>query len=273
VIVDAFPYALNPEALLIRLRELRDIVTTHILVEADYTYAGEPREYAWPKLLRDDARFAEFRKRVHHVPMRLPDDLRPSVSERGSAAAWRREGFIRDRTLAEAHVWSTRGQEGAIVLFGDHDEIPNPLAIEFALAAGRRGRLLCRYYEWYLNVRAVDSPAHLWEAHQPLLMGGRDILGDTGQRLRASSQYYPLASSVLGWHYTLQGSAEDVHDKLAGATAHTELNTITLNEIRDRRDNLLDILDRCPLEIVPDTALPASVQSRMDEYRWKDLIR
>jgi hypothetical protein len=273
VIVDAFPYALNPEALLIRLRELRYVVTKHILVEADYTYAGEPREYAWPKLLRDDTRFAEFRKRVHHVPMRLPDDLRPSSSGRGSAAAWRREGFIRDRTLAEAHAWSTRGQEGTIVLFGDHDEIPNQSAVEYALAAGRRGRLRCQYYEWYLNVRAVDSPARLWEAHQPLLLGGRDILNHTGQRLRASSHQYPIASSILGWHYTLQGSAEDVHHKLAGATAHTELNTITLDEVSRRRENMLDLLDRCPLEVAPDTALPVSVQSRMDEYREKDMIR
>jgi beta-1,4-mannosyl-glycoprotein beta-1,4-N-acetylglucosaminyltransferase len=256
VIIDAFPYGYGLEVLLIRLAELADVVDRHIIVEADRTYAGKPREIAWPTLA-ETPEFAPYASKVIlHVVHVEPRD------------PWEQEEHLRDVVLDTALGFARPGDR---ILFGDHDEIPHPDAIVEAHERGvYRARLRTRYHEWHLNRRAVfkgpGSP-HLWEFRQPLLLPHDE--GRVGSLVRAA-QGPSLDVGPYGWHLTLQGGPDAVYDKLQ-ATAHTELQSITFGEVNRRFRLGLDLLDRCALEDVPDDELPRFVRDNLTHYRRKGL--
>jgi len=242
VIVDAFPYAYGPEILLIRLHELAGVVDRHLIVEADTTHTGRPRTPHWPEL-RNDPLFAPFRDRVDWSWVEVPRSVdRPIV----------REGWIRSAVL-DAVRGMPYASDDLWVLFGDHDEIPHPEAMSDALAARYpAARLLTRYHEWYLNLRASGGP-HLWEFRQPMLFTLEWAAPYSGEEMRARQIGYRAAGT--GWHLTLQGGADAVAEKLR-TFAHTEMSRFTAPLISALMEQRRDILDRAPLELVPDEELP-----------------
>jgi hypothetical protein len=256
-IIDAFPYGYGPEVLLIRLHELADVVDLHVIVEADHTFAGKPREFAWPTLVQEPE-FAPFAgKVVLHTVRTLPRD------------PWEQEEHLRDVVL-ETALGLARDRDR--ILFGDHDEIPHPEAVEGAAKhVAYDARLLTRYHEWHLNRRAVmtgEPPrSHIWEFRQPLLLHADE--GRVGSLVRASQTGVNLGPK--GWHLTLQGGPEAAYDKLQ-ATAHTELQALTFGEVSRMHRLGLDILGRCALETALDDELPRFVQAHLDYYRKRGMI-
>lgn len=261
MIIDAFPYGYGPEVLLIRLHELADVVDLHVIVEADRTFAGKPREFAWPTLVQQPE-FAPFADKVilHKVHTQPRDP-------------WAQEEHLRDVVLDTALGLARTGDR---ILFGDHDEIPHPLAIRAALQDEQHdARLWTRYHEWHLNRRAVPRAdilggqrPHLWEFRQPLLLHSDE--GRVGSLVRACQVGWDNWPAV-GWHLTLQGGPDACYDKLQ-ATAHTELQALTFGEVRRMHRLGLDILDRCALEFVPTDELPAFVQANLDDYVKRGMI-
>jgi len=258
VIVDAFPLAYGPEVLLIRLRELVGMVDRHLVVEASSTFSGHPREPLWPTLA-DRPEFAPFVGKVEHRVVNFP---------RGLGRAWDRDDWIRDETLSLVRTVPGVGR-GTTVLFGDHDEIPHPAQIRAAVRAWREvddpdsgpeaWRLFTRYHEWYLDVRAKGSGAYRWEFRQPLLTTLESALHTGGANLRTGQRATPVEGAPWGWHLTLQGGLDAVMDKLR-ATAHTELQRFSRDEVERRMVGHLDLLDRCPLERVASLdAMPRCV--------------
>lgn len=246
MIVDAFPYAYGPEILLIRLHELAGVVDRHLIVEADTTHAGRPRTPHWPQL-RDDPLFAPFRDRVDWVWVEVPRSVDRPIA---------REGWIRSAVL-DAVRGMSYASDDLWVLFGDHDEIPHPEAIAEVFAARfPAARLLTRYHEWYLNLRATGGP-HLWEFRQPLLFRLWWAARESGEKVRAGQNGW-MNLFAAGWHLTLQGGADAVAEKLR-TFAHTELSRFTAPLISSLMEQRRDILDRTPLELVPDEELPRAV--------------
>lgn len=253
-VIDAFPYGYGPEVLLIRLHELADVVDLHVIVEADRTFAGKPREFAWPTLV-DLPEFAPFagKVRLHkvHAEPREP---------------WAQEEHLRDVVLDTALGFARAGDR---ILFGDHDEIPHPDAVRAALKDEHHdARLWTRYHEWHLNRRAVLKPTfvpHLWEFRQPLLLhAGEERVGSLVRAAQTGVSMGPF-----GWHLTLQGGPDACYDKLQ-ATAHTELQALTFGEVRRMHRLGLDILDRCALEITAD--VPRYVSDNLEHYVKNGMI-
>lgn len=254
MIIDAFPFAYGPEVLLLRLRELSDVVDRFVIVEGNRTHTGAEREPLWP-MLRDLPEFALFADRVCWHWQELPGAMTP----------WQREEALRDVVWDEAR---SHALPDGRILFGDHDEIPHPNAVRFALGRPEPiARLWTRYHEWFLDLAAAgraDRPFR-WEFRQPLLASPRRLpWRPSGAELRASQgrghgdvlELGRPGSRLRGWHMTLQGGASAVHGKLQ-ICAHTELQRITLSEVERRIAGRLDILDRCAL--VRTTNLPATL--------------
>jgi hypothetical protein len=255
-VVDAFPLGYGEDVLLIRLRELADVVDLHVVVEADVTFTGAPRDPLWPALMKRPD-FAPYADRVRWVLVEL----------RGRDA-WERDAVMRDHVLDAARHFA---KPGDVLLFGDHDEIPHPDAVRMSTVSDRPTlRLPVAYYEWFLNLRAVRPPSgerYRWEFRQPVLIdptAHRFALGQTIRERSGRATAHPHAPE--GWHLTLQGGAERVHRKLR-ATAHTELGGLTLQDVRRLMHERVDIVGRCPLEVVRDEELPTSVLERLAEYR------
>ena len=267
MLIDAFPYAYGSEVLLLRMQELSGVVDVHVIVEASVTHTGRRREWSWP-VLQNAPEFAPYRNKVAWCPIDIPNGIR---------APWGREEYIRSACLLHAKALAQGGKD--LILFSDHDEIPHPDALMYVvLNCVERARLLGTYHEWYLNLRAVGSPFYLWEFRQPMTFRADDHLishwGDeAGARLRAMQW---LGADALefggrndpeyrGWHMTLQGGERQVWGKLQ-TCAHTELQSLSLQNIKAMMWKRLDILERCRLEKCSDLDLPASLIANRGYY-------
>ncbi len=265
MIVDTVPLGYGPEVLLLRLRTLADVVDRHVIVEADLTHTGEPREPLWPQLL-DDPRFAEHAHRVEWFWEETPRLIRAPLG---------REEWLRDRSLQLVHELGLDGS--AYVLLADADEVPNPGALAMVRLQGHdRARLYGRYHEWWLDWRAHGGP-YRWEFRQPLMFRlsaySRQV---TGSHLRASQMHgHPKVKQIgwpgdpgapiQGWHFTLQGGAEACVHKLR-SFAHVELAELGQDEIQVMINEQVDILGRAPLKRVPVAHLPAPVREDMTTF-------
>lgn len=258
-VADAFPLGYGEDVLLIRLRELADVVDTHVIVEADVTFTGRPRDPLWPALMRTPD-FAPFADRVRWVLVEL----------RGRDA-WERDAAMRDHVLDAAQYFMGPND---LLLFGDADEIPHPDAVRQGVRVSGAPddvmRLPVAYYEWYLNLRAVrpaSGQRYRWEFRQPVLVEAgahRRTLGRTLRERSGRAPAHPRAPE--GWHLTLQGGAERVHRKLR-AFAHTELRHLSIDDLRRMMRERVDIAGRCLLDVVEDSELPTSVLGRLSDYR------
>jgi len=278
VIIDAFPLGYGADVLLIRLRELADMVDRHVIVEADLWHTGARREPLWPQLV-DRPEFAPFADKVAWYWHVTPDAVR---------TPWQREEWLRDVVLDDARDQVVRLRRESLrhdfVLFGDHDEIPHPAALRRVLADGVDfARLWTRYHEWYLNLAKADPDPALWEHRQPVLFRTCALPASiTGQYVRAQ-QWRPVRwtgdreyghagrDDLRGWHLTLQGGLHEVHDKLQHG-AHTELQSLGVCELGRRMDASLDLLDRCPLGKVPDGDMPQTVIKDLAYWAEKGML-
>lgn len=257
-VLDAFPYALNPEVLAIRLATLADVVDKFVIVEADRTFAGAEREAALPALLAHP-HIAPYADRITPVWLRTPD---------GITDPWRREEWLRDAVLEEALRVTDRPDD--MILFGDHDEIPRPVEVAAASRRNAPTKFSTRYHEWFLDLAACGSPGYIWEFRQPIMVPVRAAWLHPGQRIRAAG-WAPFRRTAAGWHFTLQGGIDEVYAKLR-ATAHTELQTITRDEVLERMAAHKDLLDRAPMEVVPLCDLPPVIAEREDYYREMGML-
>jgi hypothetical protein len=264
VLIDAFPYAYGPEVLLLRFRELVDVVDLHVMVEADRTHTGVPRDFDWADL-KELPEFAPFAHKV---------EWRGLTQAKAFGSPWLAEEYLRSSCLL--HAKNVAVSDDDVILLADHDEIPNPRALARVMDDGiGRARLWGSYHEWFLDLRASGSPGHIWEFRQPITLRAGDPAAtgfEAGADLRALQWMGYSAvelgkedSALRGWHMTLQGGAAAVRAKFR-ACAHTELQRFTLEQIELRIGRRLDILDRCAL--VETGLLP---QAAHDDY-FKEML-
>jgi len=264
MIVDTFPLGYGPEVLLLRLRTLSGLVDRHVIVELDATFSGKEREPLWPSLVAHDGRFAPFADLVEHYWLHVPRSMSP----------WEREEWTRSQTLDAVRGL---GADDPLVILGDADEIPHPGAVRIVQRRGYdRARLYGRYHEWYLDLSAKGGP-YIWEHRQPIMFRLSAVGSEDGASLRARQWHgsdsvvhqigYPgtRRQAFAGWHFTLQGGAAECAAKLR-STAHTELSWMREGRVQDLIDRKVDILDRCPLERVHLSALPAAVFEDMATF-------
>jgi beta-1,4-mannosyl-glycoprotein beta-1,4-N-acetylglucosaminyltransferase len=213
-------YSYEPDALAVRLEELKDVVDVHVIVEGNLTFRGNRRKISSPT-----------GDRIRSFVVDLP--------EGDEVSPWWRETLQRN---ASAQIARDIFGKDSLLIIADSDEIPHPLAVESAATAGG-GKLTTDYREWYANWRAPDE----WQLyHQPVLVKASALdLGHTGQSIRENSGQRAVVGPS-GWHLSTLGSAELAAEKLA-SFSHSEYDTPEWTEhqlLLDRIEARMDILNR-----------------------------
>lgn len=217
MIIDAFMWSYEEEAVTLRLEVLKDVVDFHVAVQATNTFRGEQRtvnELSHPKLT--------------NVIVTIPDNLDP----------WESEKWLRDRVLIEAQ--NLHGKATYIV--SDGDEIPNPEAI---LNTRLPAKLMTDYRNFYANWRAKD---HVLE-HQPTIgtTAHYKLAGGAGNARWHSSW---RKSNKWGWHLSSLG---DTSAEKLRTFAHAEYDDEEHHNLLDEfKKSHKDFLGRFELEYTED---------------------
>ena len=200
MIVDCFTYMNEREVLLARLEYLKDTVDLFVIVEADMTFQGEPRELDFPKV-RPDVMLPESQIR-YVVVNGLPVD-------RG---AWECERKVRDAILDGL----TQIDEDALILIGDVDEIINrDRLITLASEVVDPVALKLRYFTYKVDWEWMAP----WT--KPRALRRRDLVSPDALRRERN---LPVIDNA-GWHLSWLGGEIRVRNKIE-AFSHTEIRDL-----------------------------------------------
>jgi beta-1,4-mannosyl-glycoprotein beta-1,4-N-acetylglucosaminyltransferase len=226
VIVDCVLYNGETECFDIRYNELLDVVDRFVVVEANETFTGQPKDFtfpAWDYVTR-------YRKNAFRVE--TPD-------------AWERERRQRDFMLQA--IQDCKPDD--IILIGDVDEIPTANAVLAAAEQARTGvqvafdQTLCTYY---VNNQCVNMR---WRGTQAVRY---DYLKSvTPQGVRDYRNGTPYFVENGGWHF----SSLVLDDPVGRMTA--KIQAFSHQEV-----NRPDVLD--PENIRRRVALGQDIQGRTD---------
>lgn len=222
MIIDAFMWSYEEEAVRIRLDVLKDVVDYHVAVQATNTFRGEERPL-----------MAFKHDKLINVTVTIPDGLNP----------WQSEEWLRNQVLIEAQ----KRFPGATYIISDGDEIPHPKAIKESRLPSK---LMTDYRNFYADWRAVE---HVLE-HQPTI--GTTVqykLAGGANEARWHGNW--RKSNKWGWHLSSLGDTSELKLK---TFAHSEYDTPeyieNLNVAKDKKRDFLDRFDlECTEDIPPGT--------------------
>lgn len=200
-IIDAFCFFNEIELLEIRLNSLAPYVDTFVIVESDFTHAGNPKPlYFTEDCKRDPGRYSDFN--INCVVLNAsPEDIVDAKKD-----SWLLERAQREAILAGL----SDAQPDDPILISDVDEFPD-LATWDHLPGGFSQKL----YYWYMNVLWNDTPWRGTVAVPFELLSSPNVFRDIRYNLRECGK---------GWHYSYLGGKEKIKEKIM-AFAHQEHNT------------------------------------------------
>ena len=143
-VYDVFPFFNELDLLEIRLNVLDDFVDEFIIVEANTTFSGLPKEYFASEAMHN------FKKFAHKITIFRISDTPHDLS------AFEAEHFQRD---AVRQLLQTKLSPDDILIYGDVDEIPNPVLLESTIhrlirskkKIGHFAQDIFYYYEIYFS--------------------------------------------------------------------------------------------------------------------------
>ena len=256
MIYDCFTFFNELDLLEIRLHELADTVDAFVLVEADRTFTGEPKDLYFEK---NKKRFAKFQDKIIHVVVRdMPNSPRD---------AWEMERYQRN---AIVRGLGSCGPDDYVII-SDVDEIPRYETVKGF--SGDAGIFDQRLFYYKLNClcitaswqRSVIIRRSLFTDPQAV----RDMATDMKQLLRT-----PLIADG-GWHFSYLGNEETIQKKIT-SFSHQEYNQekyTKLSAIARRASAGLDLFGRSEhiFRFVPvDGSFPRAVVE--DPFRYAELI-
>jgi Glycosyltransferase family 17 len=204
VIFDTFMFAGEADMLYFRLEHLAGRVDRHVIVEADQTHRGVPRQPWIPHHLQ--CCLAPYKDRITYVPVHFPDpEMEP----------WDREHFQRDR------LWVGLASKGNLspddkVIIADVDEIPSDEALAYVLdkpprAVSLRMRTFHSAVDWeYLNPELATVIVKAGCLSWPV---------GTLSKIRDSRYSLPVVEDG-GWHFSWVGTQDDRVRKLEERSCH-----------------------------------------------------
>ena len=232
MVIDAFMWSYERDAVKIRVATLANVVGVHVAVQATNTFRGEKRRVS---------------------KLNLPNVIDVVVTIPSGLDVWESEKWLRNSVLAEA-----------VKLFGDHelymvcdgDEIPRPESIIEASFAGIPMTLRTDYRNFYADWRGTGEELQ----HQPTIGKLQDYLdvGGAGDA-RWGAQWE--RSIDTGWHLSSLGGDAIIKKKLE-TFAHTEYDTEEIKtQLSAARTSHKDFLNRFELEWTDD--IPLGVPKRL----------
>jgi len=229
--------------LTLRRTMLAPLGVTHIVVQANRTHSGEPKD-----LYHDD--------NPNTIWVNVED--MPDTPDEGKTIEWTRENFQRNAILR-----GLRGNvsPGDILLITDADEIIRPEAIaRFTPEMGMAGLQLDSFM-YYLNCLAGRQN---WKP--PRILTAEYLVDKTPQSVR--DEGYPYVIEDAGFHFSYLGGVDRIRRKIQNF-AHQELNTPTLHADLERKIKNKEVLwagDELPLVPIDDY-YPKEITENLPYYQ------
>jgi len=202
-IYDCFTFLNELELLELRLMTLDKITDYFVIVEANQTHSGVPREYLFEK---NTHLFEKFLPKIRYIKTVLPtSDPRRS---------WENENFQRNEIM--------RGIGDAdpddFIMISDLDEIPNPEGVLDGINNKNWDKFILEQKLTYYYVNNVGGQN--W--HGTVVTKRKNIVSP--QQCRDADRRNP--SCVIlegGWHYSYLGDVDKIKQKMDSYAEHTEV--------------------------------------------------
>ncbi len=275
---DVFTFFNELDLLKLRLNILNEHVDHFVIIEATETFSGRPKPLVFAE---HRERFAAFNhKIIHHVTDDTPadaDELRRRLAHPVLSALDRQ---IIERTLTTDNVkpgvlhwlkefYQKEAIQRALVGLSDEDvcfvsdvdEIWNPNArIDFS--RDDIYKLRQTVYAYYLNNRSNEP----WAG--TLVTRYKHIKHACLNHLRTASKTPYTYVENGGWHFTNQGGAERVREKIEASYGPEDLNTVDVtSKIQERIEKNTDYVGRQFKFWVDETDLPQYILEHRREYK------
>jgi len=254
-IFDCFKFFNELELLDLRIMTLKDFADYFVLVEANKTHTGHPKEFIFEQ---HKDKFAEYLDRIIYVKVEdLPDYSPDNI--------WIAENFQRNCI--------NRGLEGRIelgdkVIISDIDEIPNPDTLKMYLQSDEPVTMVQYLFYYYVNCRQIS----LWRGS---IMATYNKY-ESPQALRDFARHSGIGGiSQGGWHYSFMGGAARIKEKVENiAESHMIINEVgTVEEIRTKMKTQKDLWNRVGspfhkqiVNIYDGVLAPKCIKQFVDKY-------
>lgn len=222
MIYDCFPFLNEIEILELRLHTLSDVVDKFVIVEANRTFSGNPKEYFLPRYWSS---LAEFRDKIIYVQV---DDM-PESQNPWTRAFHQKNAIMRG--LVEC-------ADKDIILVSDLDEIPRPDAIRQLFEDDHCRDLLHSYpiafaqRNFYYFVNCLDP--RTWQGTVAIKFNNLRY----PQNLRNLRDRLPRLR-FGGWHFSYIGGPERIIYKL-----NSYCNTMNNTALNNSPEYILDCIHR-----------------------------
>lgn len=233
MIYDCFTFYNELDLLEFRLAFVGPHVDRFVIVEANQTFTGKPRDYCFAA---NHARFARWDDKILYVQV---DDMPAGGSD------WSREYFQRNAIMRGL----TEAAPDDIVLVSDVDEIPDISAVLAGLGDDQPYALEQIQCHFYLNYRLRD-----WKK---AVATRRRNMAVSPNELRMLPEKPRIKGA--GWHFSYLMDAGMISEKLS-VFSHQEVNTSQINNP--------DHIARALRGAAP---LVASRKKKNDRYHWSPL--
>lgn len=218
-IVDCFIFYNELDLLHLRLEELYDVVDKFIIVEANYTFAGNPKQWNYEI---NKERYEKYNDKIVYIKVEdMPND----------GNAWNNEYHQRNAI----QKCFTLFEDDDLAIISDVDEIPNSHTIQYIRenVVVIPVRLGMEFYNYNFNCKISTSQLNV-----PVVYRINELKGNSPQRFREiyNVNFIPNA----GWHFSWFGDAEFCKNKIKNF-AHQELNKeCYLEKLCERKLNYQD---------------------------------
>lgn len=278
MIYDCFCFFNEIDLLEIRLNVLERSVDKFVIVEADHTHTGQPKEFIFEN---NKDRFQKFLHKITYVKVdKLPKINQGNTEEDGNN--WLLENFQRDQIM----LGLKNCEDNDIVIISDLDEIPNPQIIKKYQKTGKGiWKLNQKMMYYFINNLCVTHPT--WQ--HGTRMGKFKDLKDPKQDLPDKPHYrfskkglptyfrFCLGKRIknAGWHFSYLGGIEAIIKKRQ-AIAEQHLNSSTNMDPEEIKKAIIkgkDILGRNDFNYRPifiGASFPKYI--RENQKKYKNLI-
>lgn len=259
-VFDCFCFLNEIDLLEVRLHELKDIVDTFVIVEANVTGSGRDKEFILKNHIKNYDSFS-----IEIVELDLQPHKEKISSDQHLLMYLQREG-MKDALLR------VNAEDSDIVIFSDLDEIPKAKTLSSVISGAGDGEwvkvLQCRGYYWYCNTPITSPPNHVW-FNCPLVSRYGSFKDRDLRSYRDSKDSFPSVADG-GWHFSHVGTVEHKQKKML-ASSHTEYMAdkyTSLDNIKYRSENLIDPYNRGGYSISDknDYDLPEHIQKNKQKF-------
>ena len=231
MIIDCFTFNKELDLLEARLEYLNDVVDYFVVVEADITFSGIPREFSYVKNI---SRYRKYVNKILYFPLSVDvRDLNFSATVDRydkSHAAWFVERTQRNHFVTALGLFNS----GDRVLIGDVDEIPskNGIAAMSRSLSDKMPMIVCQQQMFYYNFNQVQKLS--WDG--TIMTTVDQVRKLSAEEIRSKRSELPYVGHS-GWHLSNWMTAEEIQEKIK-SFSHQEYNKEQYTNIDIIRDNL-----------------------------------